>query len=751
MYLKSNFLAFEFCYLCEPLKLFRNLKKVQLRLKEVKMKILFLKLFFLVCISIPVFAQEIEFTKDEKSYIASNPIVKVGIMPDFTPFSYYIKNTPVGFEHDLLKIITERTGLRFEQKIAKWTDIYTAFKNKEIDMITSISYKKYREPFTTYTSAYYDIPIMIFVRDDFGEYYGLKSLNGKKVGVLKDVFYINELKKLGDIELVYYDTYEELTKDLVFGKIDALIQNLTNINYLIKKNVYTNLKLASELILPNTKKEDLRFGVVPEKPLLSSIIQKVLNSISDKEKEKLVNKWIGNIKEYKGGHIELSEDEIAYLDTKLIKYCINPDGLPFEGLNEQGDHIGMSRDYYDIFEKILLAKFELVKTKNWHESMTYIKEKKCDMLAFSMETPERKEYLNFTSEYVEVPLVVATRVDVPFINNILDLEGEKIGLIKGDAFVKILRQKYPSLDIVEVDDIYTGLDMVKDGSLFAYIDTLASIGYEFQGRYFGELKIAGKISENLKLSMAVVKEDKHLLNILQKTVNNLSNELHREIFNKWIPIKYGKGIDYGLVWKVVVVAFIFIVLVIYWNTKIIRANKLLKIAQKDIEQKNKELEKLAITDKLTNIYNRRKLDELLHSELNRSLRFDHIFGVAILDIDHFKKVNDTYGHQMGDKVLKELANILKVNVRKTDTVGRYGGEEFVIISPESDQKGVYALVENIREIIASYNFGEVSSLTASFGIAVLKKDDTIDSLLKRADEALYEAKAQGRNKTIVSK
>jgi polar amino acid transport system substrate-binding protein len=591
---------------------------------------------------------------------------------------------------------------------------------------------------------------MIFVRDTFGEYHGIKSLEGKKVGVLKDVFYINELKKIEKINLVYYDNYAELTKDLVFGKIDALIQNLTNINYLIKENLYSNLKLASELILPNTKKEDLRFGVQPEKPLLSSILQKALNSISKKEKEALVDKWIGSIKEYKGGHIELNKDEIAYLDTNVIKYCINPDGLPFEGLNEKGEHTGMSSDYYNLFEKMLSAKFELVKTKNWNESITYIKEHKCDMLALSMETNERKKYLNFTSSYLEVPLVVATRVNVPFINQILDLEGEKIGIIKGDAFVKILRLKYPSLDIIEVEDIKEGLDKVKAGQLFAYIDTLASIGYEFQQKYFGELKIAGKISEELKLSIAVIKEDRTLLNILQKSVNNITNEMHREIFSKWVPIKYQKGIDYELVWKISIAAIFLIILVVYWNRKIIQANNLLKQAQKDIEEKNKELERLAITDKLTNLYNRRKLDELLHNEINRCERFNHTFGVAILDIDHFKKVNDTFGHQTGDKVLIEISNILKTHIRKTDYVGRFGGEEFVIICPESQKEGIYNLIENIRLDITKHTFKDIGKITTSFGIAILKEKDSVESLLKRADVALYEAKNSGRNRVVVN-
>jgi polar amino acid transport system substrate-binding protein len=712
------------------------------------MRVFFI-LFYSLLFSIQVYANTISLTQEEKAFIKQNPIIKVGMMPDFTPFSYYIENTPVGFEHDLLKIITQRTGLQFEETIDKWTNIYTAFQHKEVDMITSISYKKYREPFTRFTSAYYEIPIMIFVKDDFGEYKGLKSLTNKKVGVLKDVFYIKELQKMGTMDLVIYDTYEELTKDLVFGKIDALMQNLTNINYLIKKNLYDNLKLVSELVLPNTKKEDLRFGIVPEKPLLSSIIQKALNSISKNDKETLVNKWIGSIQEYGGVHIELNKNEKAYLDTNTIRYCINPSGLPFEGFNENQQHIGMSADYYNLFKKVLSAKFELVKTTSWNETMNFIQHKKCDMVAFGMETPQRKNYLNFTDSYLEVPLVVATRVDVPFINHILDLEGQKIGIIKGDAFIKILRQKYPSLTIVEVNDIYDGLDKVKNEELFAFIDTLASIGYEFQSKYFGELKIAGKINESLKLSVAVVKEDEILLGILQKAVSSITNEVHREIFTKWIPIKYQKGIDYNLVWKIVFGAVVLLLLVMYWNRKIIVANKLLKEAQKDINKKNKALAKLAITDKLTNLYNRRKLEELLQNELHRSQRFSHPFALSIIDIDEFKKVNDTHGHPIGDQVLIEMAKVLSNSLRTTDFVGRYGGEEFMIICPESSIKEVTTLMENIRLKIEQHAFVNIGHKTASFGVTLSQKDDTLDDIIQRADNALYEAKNSGRNKVVL--
>ncbi|WP_369921293.1 transporter substrate-binding domain-containing protein [Marinomonas polaris] len=714
------------------------------------MKKILITLLFLFLYSVGSIAKPLDLTKEEKGFIKDNPVVSIGMMPDFTPFSYYIEDEPVGFEHDLLNLISQKTGLKFEKHIDKWTTIYNSFKNKKIDMISSISYKKYREPFTIFTSPYYNIPIMIFVKDNFGEYNGLKSLTGKKVGVLKDVFYIKELEESGSMNLVFYDSYDELTKDLVFGKIDALMQNLPNINHLIKKNLYNNIKLASELVLPNTNREDLRFGIQPEKSLLSSILQKSLTSISKREIEELSDKWIGSIKEYPGGHIDLNDAEKAYINTHTIKYCINPSGLPFEGLNEDGEHVGMSSDYYRLFEQMLSAKFELVKTKNWNQSVEFIQQKKCDMLALGMETPERKKYLNFTSHYLDVPLVVATRVDVPFINQILDLEGEKIGIIKGDAFVKILRGKYPSLKIVEVDDIYDGLDQVKNGQLFAYIDTLASIGYEFQSKYFGELKIAGKISENLRLSIAVRKDDVTLLGILQKVVNNITNERHRKIFTKWIPIKYEQDVNYKIVWQIVLAIVIFLALMIYWNRKITKANTLLKQAQKDIEEKNKELNRLALTDNLTTLFNRRKLEELIQAEIDKGYHVDNSFCLSILDIDHFKEVNDKYGHQRGDSVLVEIASVLKDSLRITDYVGRYGGEEFIIIFPESSIEDVKLIIEGVRLKIAQYDFEGIEHKTASFGLTVFKAGDTIETVVKRADNALYEAKESGRNRVVVN-
>lgn len=167
---------------------------------------------------------------------------------------------------------------------------------------------------------------------------------------------------------------------------------------------------------------------------------------------------------------------------------------------------------------------------------------------------------------------------------------------------------------------------------------------------------------------------------------------------------------------------------------------------RELEQKNLELERLATFDQLTGLVNRTKLDEVLRAELIRSNRYGNALGLIMLDIDHFKKVNDTHGHQVGDKVLQLFAEQLRHGVRHADVPGRWGGEEFLIICPESDQHGVETLAHALQERIQSHDVEGVGKQTASFGVTVFEKKDTITTIIKRADKALYKAKAAGRNR-----
>jgi diguanylate cyclase (GGDEF)-like protein/PAS domain S-box-containing protein len=170
----------------------------------------------------------------------------------------------------------------------------------------------------------------------------------------------------------------------------------------------------------------------------------------------------------------------------------------------------------------------------------------------------------------------------------------------------------------------------------------------------------------------------------------------------------------------------------------------------DRRRMEEEIRKLSETDRLTQLNNRLKLDSVLKHEIERLARSDSACSVIILDIDFFKKVNDTYGHLVGDEVLKEFAMIIKSNVRKIDTIGRWGGEEFMVIMPFTEIDGGKVLAEKLRSKIVQHNFAGAGNLTASFGVAESRGDLSAVELVAKADSAMYKAKHAGRNRVCHS-
>ena len=162
------------------------------------------------------------------------------------------------------------------------------------------------------------------------------------------------------------------------------------------------------------------------------------------------------------------------------------------------------------------------------------------------------------------------------------------------------------------------------------------------------------------------------------------------------------------------------------------------------------LQRLATTDDLTGAYNRRRFREVIKYEVHRAVRYADTLSLIMFDLDHFKKINDTYGHNVGDEVLKTVADIVKDNIRVTDIFARVGGEECTVLAPAIGLEGAKVVAEKLRKSIESHAFETVGTLTASFGVAEFKTDEAIDALIKRADNALYEAKKHGRNRVVIA-
>lgn len=182
-----------------------------------------------------------------------------------------------------------------------------------------------------------------------------------------------------------------------------------------------------------------------------------------------------------------------------------------------------------------------------------------------------------------------------------------------------------------------------------------------------------------------------------------------------------------------------------------------KALQDDLSQKNRQLEdllkevkKLAIMDHLTDLYNRRYFETILTREFKKLLRYGFSLSCILLDIDHFKKINDDYGHRAGDSVLKELAEILMNSVRDVDTVARWGGEEFSVLLPQSSTEDAQHVAYRILKAVSDHDFADMPErqLTVSIGV-VTANDESMDSaekIVNSADSAMYRAKSKGRNR-----
>jgi diguanylate cyclase (GGDEF) domain len=171
----------------------------------------------------------------------------------------------------------------------------------------------------------------------------------------------------------------------------------------------------------------------------------------------------------------------------------------------------------------------------------------------------------------------------------------------------------------------------------------------------------------------------------------------------------------------------------------------LQDAVRSLDEKNRMLEILSRTDRLTSIANRRRLEEALQAEILRARRYETPFTVIMLDIDHFKDVNDTYGHQVGIGSGRRGGEAVAQR-RETDIVGRWGGEEFLLICPETSQPVGVDIAERLRRDYCEAIMPGVGHVTSSFGVATFQRNDDTGTLLQRVDEALYLAKSNGRNR-----
>jgi diguanylate cyclase (GGDEF)-like protein len=435
---------------------------------------------------------------------------------------------------------------------------------------------------------------------------------------------------------------------------------------------------------------------------------------------------------------QLTDAERAYIARRgPVTMCVDPDWEPFERITAEGRHEGIAADLVQLVAQRVGLTIVLHRTRSWDESLASSRAKECEILSFLNDTPARRAWLAFTAPIFSDPNIIVTRDEHPYVGDLHGIVGEIVALPRGTMVEERIRVLYPQLGIVTTDSEQAAVELVSGGEADMTIRSLVVAAFSIRKEGLFNLKISGQVPElSNQLSIGVAKDETTLRTILDKGVATLTAQDRETISNRHVSVLIQRDPDYTLVAAVTLGAGILLLLAYLWNRKLRRLNA--------------ELSRMSVTDPLTGLFNRMRTDEILDAEVRRAARTGSEFSVLMIDVDRFKSVNDVHGHQAGDGVLRRLGDGMRTRIRSTDSAGRWGGEEFIVVCPATGEAGAAVLAEKLRATFANEDHPTVGRATISIGVATWRSGERAEDVVGRADAALYQAKREGRNRVCIA-
>ncbi len=435
-----------------------------------------------------------------------------------------------------------------------------------------------------------------------------------------------------------------------------------------------------------------------------------------------------------------TKEERTFLKEHTIRCISTTNWAPFN-LIKDDKVVGLGIDYWDIIADKLHIDKSCESVSSFSELLGEIKSKEADLTISTSATKEREKYAAFSKSYVSFPVVIATKKGVDYTPDISSIKDKTFALVKNHTATKMLLAKIPNLHYIETKNLEDALKLVESSKVYGTAEILPVLAYTINKKNFNNLEITGSTDLEFPVKFMIRKDYQELLPMINRVIDSIDKQTRKKIYDRWISVNMKNGYSKHQVNKFALIGGGVLILFALWVALLLLQIKKRKKAEKD-------LDRLANYDKLTSIYNRHKIDTFLTKQMEIAKRYKRPLSIIFFDIDKFKTINDTYGHKAGDKILQELTALISKYIRESDVFGRWGSEEFLVISPETDLQSSKVLAEKLRKNIEEYHFTEVENVTCSFGVIALSEVDTLDEAMTKVDKLLYIAKESGRNRVV---
>lgn len=692
--------------------------------------------------------ESLDLTAQEQTWLAQHPVLKLGIDRNFDPYEWIDENGRyTGIVADYIRLLEQRLGVRIDPVKTKesWSEVLQSARIGEFDLMSCLVKTSGREDFLLFSEPYLSSVAVIISEQAKGYIGNLKRLEGKTVVIHKG-HYTNELLKRDypAINIINTSSIEEALWMVAQGDAEAFVGDATAASHTMKQQGILNLSFSGH----TDYQSDFRIAVNKASPLLSSIINKALASISQQERDHIFDHWRGLevppgiqpaelvkylaavlllllVFVYWNYRLRKSEQAHRLSEQRFRNLVETTDGIVWEADAETTRFTSVSENA----ERLLgYTSDEWKQPGFWSEHIH--PDDRAEAVAYCHD--QTCEHQDHVFEYRFINKQGATVWLRDMVNVVL--EAGKPRWLRG-LILDVTDQKMAELLVKESEFRFR--------ELIESLPAIAVQGYDEERRviYWNDASTALYGYSSME---AIGRKLEHL--IIPPELEDQVIEAH----HCWL--EQGKSIpaaEIELLHKSGDRIPVFSSHVMLQSGPDQREMYCIDISLAEQKRAHQELAHMAHFDPLTQLPNRRTFYDRLGLQMKKSSRARQKVAVMLMDLDHFKEVNDSLGHDHGDLLLKQAANRLQSCIRDTDTVARLGGDEFMIILGELDD---FTVVERVAEQILAlmsepFNLNQNQAyVSASIGITFYPDDaGSIDILLKNADQAMYAAKSGGRN------